>query len=58
MIEFRNVSFWYGEEEIAKEQPGVVLDAITLSIREREFVVLLGRNGSGKSTLAKHCNAL
>ena len=35
-----------------------VIDGVTLSIDEGEFVCILGRNGSGKSTLAKCLNAL
>jgi energy-coupling factor transport system ATP-binding protein len=31
---------------------------ISLSIREREFIAILGHNGSGKTTLVKHFNAL
>jgi energy-coupling factor transport system ATP-binding protein len=57
MIEFQNVSFWYSEE-FTSERPQEILNNITFSLREREFVVLLGKNGSGKSTLAKHCNGL
>jgi len=35
-----------------------VLHGINLSIREGEFVVILGQNGSGKTTLVKHFNGL
>jgi energy-coupling factor transport system ATP-binding protein len=31
---------------------------VTLSIREGEFIALLGQNGSGKTTLAKHLSGL
>ncbi len=55
MISFEDVHFWYGEEE-AEAVP--VLRGVSCTLREGEFVVLLGRNGSGKSTLAKHCNGL
>ena len=34
------------------------LHGINLSIREGEFLALLGQNGSGKTTLAKHFNGL
>lgn len=34
------------------------LDQFSLSVRQGEFLALLGHNGSGKSTLARHLNAL
>lgn len=34
------------------------LSNITLDIREREFIAILGHNGSGKTTLARHLNGL
>lgn len=34
------------------------IDAITVNIKQGEFVAVVGSNGSGKSTLAKHFNAL
>ena len=34
------------------------VDGISLDIREREFIAILGHNGSGKTTLVKHFNAL
>ncbi len=34
------------------------LNGFSLSVRQGEFLALLGHNGSGKSTLARHLNAL
>ncbi|PKL26400.1 MAG: cobalt ABC transporter ATP-binding protein [Spirochaetae bacterium HGW-Spirochaetae-3] len=34
------------------------VDDISLVIREREFIAILGHNGSGKTTLVKHLNGL
>ncbi|MGL4363142.1 MAG: energy-coupling factor transporter ATPase [Cellulosilyticaceae bacterium] len=34
------------------------LDKIDMTIKEGEFVVILGHNGSGKSTFAKHLNGI
>ena len=53
-IEFKNVSFAYGDEDGRQE----VLKNFTLTIKKGSFVALLGRNGSGKSTCAKLINGL
>lgn len=52
MVEFRNVSFRYGED-----QPWVVKDC-SFEIYENEWVAIIGHNGSGKSTIAKLMNGL
>lgn len=36
----------------------IALDNISFSVKNGEFIAVLGCNGSGKSTLAKHINAL
>ncbi len=46
MIHFKNVSKVYGDEMAA-------LRSVTLHIRPKEFVSIIGRSGAGKSTLAK-----
>ncbi len=57
IIEIKNVSFVYKShsEDRADVQ---ALEDVSLSIRQGEFIAVLGRNGSGKSTLAKLMNAL
>jgi len=45
LIELRSVSFSY--------ESGRVLSDVSLSIRPKDYVVLLGANGSGKTTLLK-----
>lgn len=54
MIEFKNVSFGYEEENVSH----LTLDKFDMTILEGEFVAILGHNGSGKSTIAKLCNAI
>ena len=53
-IEFKNVSFSYGDDDSRQE----VLKNFSLTIEKGSFVALLGRNGSGKSTCAKLINGL
>lgn len=57
MIDVKNASYVYrsGSEDI---EDVLALDNVSLSVRQGEFLVVLGRNGSGKSTLAKLMNAL
>lgn len=50
MIEFRSVS--YAFEDVP------VLEDVSLTVADGEFVVLAGANGSGKTTLLRHCNGL
>ncbi|WP_099156769.1 energy-coupling factor ABC transporter ATP-binding protein [Virgibacillus ndiopensis] len=51
-IEFRNVSFRYGDEE------PWVLKNCSFEIYENEWIAVIGHNGSGKSTIAKLMNGL
>lgn len=52
MVEFKNVSFKYGENK------PYVLKNVSFSIDEGEWIAILGHNGSGKSTIAKLMNGL
>lgn len=54
MIEFKNVSFRYSNEEGA---PYALTD-ISLNIARGELAVVVGANGSGKSTMARLLNCL
>lgn len=47
MIEIHNVTKYYG----SKENKFQVLKGISLDIKEKDFIVILGASGSGKSTL-------
>ncbi|KXG74753.1 energy-coupling factor transporter ATPase [Thermotalea metallivorans] len=55
IIEIKDLVYVYKSEENEKV---TALKKISLSIRQGEFVVVIGHNGSGKSTMAKHINAL
>lgn len=46
IIEFKDVTFWYGDKE---DKPAI--KNINLTVHEGDYVALLGLNGSGKTTL-------
>ena len=52
IIQIQDVEYYY------EDAPTPALSDVTASIREGEFVAVLGHNGSGKSTLAKLLNGL
>ncbi len=54
-IECRNVNYLYNPGTAMETH---VLKDITLTIREGEYVGIIGHTGSGKSTLIQHFNAL
>lgn len=52
IVEFKNVSFKYGEDK------PWVLKNVSFTINRGEWVAIIGHNGSGKSTIAKLTNGL
>ena len=52
VIEARAVDYAYGEGERS------ALDGVDLTVRQGEFLAIVGANGSGKTTLAKLCKGL
>ena len=55
IIRTENLCFSYENDG---EKTESALDNISISVKQGEFVALLGHNGSGKSTIAKHFNAI
>ena len=64
ILKFENVHFSYeepsenSETEVFAEGASFAVDGVDFSVREGEFVAVLGHNGSGKSTLARLTNGL
>ena len=56
MIEIKNLKYSYPDEEDSKTAGSLALDDVSLTIKDGEFITILGHNGSGKSTLAKMLN--
>ena len=50
MIQISNISYKYEDTLILKD--------ISLNIKEKDFLAIIGHNGSGKTTLIKHINGL
>ncbi|MBQ3004658.1 MAG: energy-coupling factor transporter ATPase [Clostridia bacterium] len=57
IIKLEYVTFSYESDDEKKPLPPAVKD-VYLTVKEGDFVAVLGHNGSGKSTLAKLCNAI
>ena len=59
MITFCDVSFCYGEAELAVEnRQDACIEGMSFDIRDGECVVLCGRSGTGKSTVLRLINGL
>ncbi|HHT92107.1 MAG TPA: energy-coupling factor transporter ATPase [Clostridiaceae bacterium] len=59
-ISFDNVyySYDFNDEEDSTYYENYAVSGINFSVKEGEFLAIIGRNGSGKSTIAKLANAL
>ena len=57
-ISVENLSFSYDSEDENKINKVDVISDLNITVKQGEFLCVLGHNGSGKSTLAKHFNAM
>lgn len=55
IIKSENLTFQYNPDT---SLPKTALSEVSISVREGEYLAILGHNGSGKSSLAKHFNAV
>ncbi len=55
IIRSENLTFKYN---LDTARPQTALSEVNISVKEGEYLVILGHNGSGKSSLAKHFNAV
>jgi energy-coupling factor transport system ATP-binding protein len=60
ILDVQNISFDYisYDENGNETERSRVLNGVSLSVPEGQFLAVLGHNGCGKSTLAKHFNAI
>lgn len=60
LIETKNLIFEYIRRDKDGEVDGVTraVNNVNLSVKQGDFIAVLGHNGSGKSTFAKHINAI
>lgn len=60
IIRSKNVTFEYIRRDEDGNVEGITtaVNDVSLSIKQGDFVAILGHNGSGKSTFAKHLNAI
>ena len=53
MLELRNISFQVSDEKTRNAKKIGILNDVSLTLEDNQFVVITGPNGGGKSTLAK-----